>query len=37
MKSKIRDERYLYMPINQDEMDLNPNLVQNPAYRSSKK
>ena len=37
MKSKMRDERYLYMPINQDEIDFNPNLVQNPAYRSSKK
>ena len=37
MKGKIRDERYLYMPINQDEIELNPNLVQNPAYKSSAK
>ena len=37
MKSKIRDERYLYMPINQDEVELNPNLVQNPVYKSSAK
>ena len=35
MKTKIRDERYLYMPINQDEVELNPNLVQNPVYKSS--
>ena len=37
MKGKIRDERYLYMPINQDEIEVNPNLVQNPAYKSSAK
>lgn len=37
MRSKIRDERYLYMPINQDEVELNPNLVQNPVYKSSAK
>ena len=37
MKAKIRDERYLYMPINQDEVELNPNLVQNPVYKSSSK
>ena len=37
MKTKIRDERYLYMPINQDEVELNPNLVQNPVYKSSSK
>lgn len=37
MRSKMRDERYLYMPINQDEVELNPNLVQNPVYKSSAK
>ena len=37
MKAKIRDERYLYMPINQDEVDINTNLVQNPVYKSSSK
>ena len=37
MKAKIRDERYLYMPINQDEVELNTNLVQNPVYKSSSK
>ena len=37
MKAKIRDERYLYMPINQDEVELNPSLVQNPVYKSSSK
>lgn len=37
MRSKIRDERYLYMPINQDEIEFNPNLVQNPVYKSSSK
>lgn len=37
MRAKIRDERYLYMPINQDEVELNPNLVQNPVYKSSAK
>lgn len=37
MKSKIRDERYLYMPINMDEVDINTNLVQNPVYKSSSK
>ena len=37
MKAKIRDERYLYMPINQDEVELNSNLVQNPVYKSSSK
>ncbi|MDE6688977.1 MAG: RagB/SusD family nutrient uptake outer membrane protein, partial [Prevotella sp.] len=34
MKAKMRDERYLYMPINQDEVELNTNLVQNPVYKS---
>ena len=37
MKAKMRDERYLYMPINQDEVELNTNLVQNPVYKSSSK
>ncbi|MCR4957804.1 MAG: RagB/SusD family nutrient uptake outer membrane protein [Prevotella sp.] len=37
MKAKMRDERYLYMPINQDEVELNPNLRQNPVYKSSAK
>lgn len=37
MKAKIRDERYLYMPINQDEVEINTNLTQNPAYKSSTK
>jgi hypothetical protein len=33
----MRDERYLYMPINQDEVELNSNLQQNPVYKSSSK
>jgi len=37
MRAKIRDERYLYMPINQDEVEINTNLVQNPVYKSSSK
>ncbi len=37
MRVKIRDERYLYMPINQDEVELNTSLVQNPVYKSSSK
>lgn len=37
MKAKIRDERYLYMPINQDEVEINTSLVQNPVYKSSSK
>ena len=37
MKVKMRDERYLYMPINQDEVELNTNLVQNPVYKSAAK
>lgn len=37
MRAKMRDERYLYMPINQDEMEVNPNLTQNPVYKSSSK
>ena len=37
MRAKIRDERYLYMPINQDEVEINSSLVQNPVYKSSSK
>ena len=37
MRAKMRDERYLYMPINQDEVEVNLNLVQNPVYQSSSK
>ena len=37
MKAKMRDERYLYMPINQDEVEINTNLKQNPVYKSSSK
>jgi hypothetical protein len=37
MRAKMRDERYLYMPINQDEVEINTNLVQNPAYKSGSK
>ncbi len=37
MKVKMRDERYLYMPINQDEVEINTNLVQNPVYKSAAK
>ena len=37
MKLKMRDDRYLYMPINQDEVEINTNLVQNPVYKSAAK
>ncbi len=37
MRAKMLDERYLYMPINQDEVEINTNLVQNPVYKSSAK
>ena len=37
MRAKMRDERYLYMPINQDEIELNPNLQQNPVYKVTAK
>ena len=30
--SKMRTEPYLYMPINQVDIDVNPNLRQNPVY-----
>lgn len=32
--SKMRTEPYLYMPINQGDIDVNMNLRQNPAYRN---
>ena len=35
MRAKMRDERYLYMPINQDEVEINTSLVQNPVYKSA--
>ncbi len=34
--SKMRTEPYLYMPVYQSEMDVNPNLKQNPVYSSGK-
>ena len=37
MRAKMRDERYLYMPINQDEVEINASLVQNPVYKSAAK
>ena len=37
MKLKMSDDRYLYMPINQDEVEINTNLVQNPVYKSAAK
>jgi len=37
MKVKMRDERYLYMPINQDEVEINTSLAQNPVYKSAAK
>ena len=30
--SKMRTEPYLYMPLNQGDIDVNPNLRQNPVY-----
>lgn len=33
--AKMRTEPYLYMPVLQREIDVNPNLRQNPAYSSS--
>ena len=32
--SKMRTEPYLYMPVNQGDIDVNMNLRQNPAYRN---
>jgi hypothetical protein len=37
MKVKMRDERYLYMPINQNEVEINTSLQQNPVYKSASK
>ena len=37
MRAKMRDDRYLYMPLNEDEVEINTNLVQNPVYRSKSK
>ena len=37
IRAKMRDERYLYMPINQDEVEINASLVQNPVYKSAAK
>ena len=37
MRAKMRDERYLYMPINQDEVEINTSLEQNPVYESASK
>ena len=34
--SKMRTEPQLYMPVYQSEMEVNPNLRQNPAYGSGK-
>ena len=32
MKSKLPDERFLYMPLNEDELKVNTSLIQNSAY-----
>lgn len=32
MKAKLPDERYLYMPMNEDELKVNTSLIQNSAY-----
>ncbi len=37
MKAKMPTEPYMYMPINEDEVKLNTNLQQNPAYLTSSK
>lgn len=37
MKAKMPSEPYLYMPINEDEVELNGALKQNPVYRSVSK
>lgn len=34
VQAKMRTEPYLYMPISEDEMEVNPNLKQNPVYSS---
>ena len=36
VKTKMPTEPYLYMPIAQDEIDVNPNLFQNPVYSERK-
>ena len=36
VKANIKSEPYLYMPVLQREMDVNPALKQNPVYRSKK-
>lgn len=33
--SRISTEPYLYMPIQKSQMDINPNLVQNPVYKDN--
>ncbi len=37
LKAKIPTEPYLYMPIAEDEIQLNTNLRQNPVYKSTSK
>jgi hypothetical protein len=37
LMSKMQTEPYLYMPIKESEMDVNPELKQNPVYSSSDK
>jgi len=32
MKTKLPDERFLYMPLNEDELKINTALIQNSAY-----
>lgn len=36
VKTKMPTEPYLYMPIAQEEIDVNPNLFQNPVYSERK-
>ena len=36
IKANIKSEPYLYMPVLQREIDINPALVQNPVYHSNK-
>lgn len=37
MQEKLKNECYLYMPVYEDEMDLNPNIHQNPVFYEAKK
>lgn len=37
MRSNTKTESNLYLPISQDEMDLNNTLVQNPSYKATSK